>query len=88
MDGREVPTYDITEIPQYKFKKKKKYTDKFIKDQITMTTSMSIIDEKNVIKGNKDKTRDLYEQLEKTTSFDIREIRKARKRARKNNDKK
>ena len=88
MDGREVPTYDITEIPQSKFKKKKKYTDKFIKDQITMTTSMPIIDENNVIKGNKDKTRDLYEQLEKTTSFDIREIRKAKKRARKSINKK
>ncbi len=79
MDGKEVPTYDITEIPHAEFLKKKKYTDKYIQDQITMTTSMPTIDEKNIIKGSKDKNTDLYDQLEKTTSFDLKEIRKAKK---------
>ena len=79
MEGKEIPTYDITEIPHADFKKNKKYTDKYIKEQITMTTSMPVVDEKNIIKGKNDKKIDLYEQLEKTTSFDLNEIRKAAK---------
>ena len=81
MDGKEVPTYDILEIPNNEFQKQKKYTDKYIKDQITMTTALPAVDDKNVIKGNKDKGKDLYDQLERTQSFDIREIRKAAKEA-------
>ena len=77
MDGNEVPTYDITEIPQMDFVKNKKYTDKYIKEQITMTTSMPVVDERNVIKGTKDEGKDLYDQLEMTRSFDVKEIRKA-----------
>jgi len=79
MDGKEIPTYDITEIPHSNFMKNKKYTDKYIKDQITMTAAMPTVDEKNVIKGSKDKNTDLYEQLEKTRSYDLREIKKAAK---------
>ena len=79
MDGKEIPTYDITEIPHADFMKKKKYTDKFIQEQITMTSAMPTVDEKNVIKGSKDKDNDLYEQLEKTRSYDLKEIRKAKK---------
>lgn len=82
MEGKEIPTYDITEIPHADFKKKKKYTDKYIKNQITMTAAMPTVDERNVIKGTKDSDSNLYNQLERTSSFDIREIRKAR-----NNDK-
>ena len=82
MEGKEVPTYDITEIPHVDFKKNKKYTDKFIKDQIMMTTKLPSIDEKNVIKGSKS-DEDLYNQLEKTSSFDLNEIRKAKKLAEK-----
>lgn len=82
MEGKEIPTYDITEIPHADFKKKKKYTDKYIKNQITMTAAMPTVDERNVIKGTKDSDSNLYSQLERTSSFDIREIRKAR-----NNDK-
>ena len=67
--GKEIPTYDITEIPHPDFKKNKKYTDKYIKDQITMTTAMRKVDVDNVIKGNKDKDTDLYDQLEKTSSY-------------------
>ena len=44
-----------------------------------MTTAMSKVDAKNVIKGNKDKDTDLYEQLEKTSSFDVSELRKRKK---------
>lgn len=69
IDGKEIPTYDITEIPHPDFKKNKKYTDKYIKDQITMTTAMRKVDVDNVIKGNKDKDTDLYDQLEKTSSY-------------------
>lgn len=82
MEGKEVPTYDITEIPHVDFQKNKKYTDKFIKDQIMMTTKLPSIDEKNVIKGSKS-DEDLYNQLEKTSSFDLNEIRKAKKSAEK-----
>ena len=78
MDGKEIPTYDITEIAHSDFMKRKKYTDEYIKDQITMTSSMPTVDERNVIKGSKDKNTNLYDQLEKTTSFDLREIRKAK----------
>ena len=88
MDGKEVPTYDIMEIPHSEFKKQKKYTDKYIKEQITMTTALPAVDEKNIIKGNKDKEKDLYDQLEMTRSFDIREIRKAAKEMKKENPKK
>ena len=77
MEGKEIPTYDITEIPHTDFKKKKKYTDEYIKDQITMTTAMPVVDEKNIIKSKNDE--DLYDQLEKTSSFDLKEIRKAKK---------
>ena len=69
IDGKEIPTYDITEIPHQDFKKKKKYTDEYIKDQITMTTAMKKVDADNVIKGNKDKDTNLYDQLEKTSSY-------------------
>ena len=91
MDGKEIPTYDITEITHTDFVKKKKYTDEFIKEQITMTSALPVVDEKNVIKGNKDKNKDLYDQLEMTQSFDIREIKKAaatQKKQRKANKKK
>ncbi|MBR2828204.1 MAG: hypothetical protein IKE70_03135 [Bacilli bacterium] len=85
MDGKEIPTYDITEIAHEDLMKKKKYTDKYIKEQITMTTAMPTVDMKNVIKGNKDKDKDLYDQLEMTTSFDVKEIKKAAKEAKKTN---
>ena len=80
MEGKEIPTYDITEIPHTEFKKNKKYTNEFIQDQIMMTTKIPSIDEKNVIKGSKS-DEDLYNQLEKTSSFDLNEIRKAKKTA-------
>ena len=47
-----------------------------------MTTKLPSIDEKNVIKGSKS-DEDLYNQLEKTSSFDLNEIRKAKKLAEK-----
>ena len=86
MEGKEIPTYDITEIPHADFQKNKKYTDKYIKDQIMKTTKLPSIDEKNVIRGSKS-DEDLYNQLEKTSSFDLNEIRKAKKLAEKNEKK-
>ena len=80
MEGKEIPTYDITEIPHDKFIRKKKYTDEYIKDQITMTTLMPKVDEKNTIKGKNSK-ESLYDQLEKTSSFDVVEIRKQSRKA-------
>ena len=77
MDEKEVPTYDITELPHTDFVKNKKYTDEFIKEQITKTSLMPTVDEANIIQGNKEPERDLYEQLEKTRNFDVREIRRA-----------
>ena len=83
MDNKEVPTYDITAIPQPDFEKNKKYTNDFIKEQITMTSAMPTVDESNIIKGSKEPDKDLYEQLEKTRSFDIREIRRVAEEKRK-----
>lgn len=83
MDEKEVPTYDITAIPQPDFEKNKTYTDEFIKEQITKTTLMPTVDESNIIQGSNEPERDLYEQLEKTRSFDIREIRRASEERRK-----
>ena len=88
MAGREIPTYDITEISHEELMKNKKYTDKYIKEQITMTSAIPSIDTKNVIKGNKDKEKDLYDQLEMTSSFDINEIKKAQKKKKKTTTKK
>ncbi len=85
MDGKEVPTYNITEIIASDFKKNKKFTDKYIKEQITMTTAMPKVDESNVIKGSKDKDNKLYDQLEKTSSFDFSSLRKETKKAKKKN---
>ncbi len=82
MDGKEVPTYNITEIIAEDFKKKKKFTNKYIEDQITMTTSMPVVDEGNIVKSTKNK-EELYEQLEKTTSFDVEKIRKELKKQKK-----
>ncbi len=79
MEGKEIPTYNITEIIMKDFKKHKKFTDKYIKAQITVTTSMPVIDEGNVV-SNKNNKDNLYEQLDKTTSFDIKEIKKAAKK--------
>ena len=70
--GSEDEIHDLTDEVQ-------KLTDKYIKDQITMTAAMPTVDEKNVIKGSKDKETNLYDQLEKTSSYDLREIKKAAK---------
>jgi len=88
MDGKEVPTYNITEIIAKDFEKNKKYTDKYIKDQITMTTAMPKVDESNVIQGSNDKENNLYDQLEKTSSFDFSSIQKEKNEEKKKKKKK
>lgn len=87
MKGKEIPTYDITEIHQSEMKKKK-YTEDYIKDEITRTSLMPVVDQKNIIKGSKDKEKDLYEQLELTTSFSLEEIKKAVRKAKRKKDNK
>ena len=87
MEGKEIPTYDITEIHQSEIKKKK-YTEDYIKDEITRTSLMPVVDQNNIIKGNKDREKDLYEQLELTTSFSLDEIKKAVRKAKKRKDNK
>lgn len=81
LEGKEIPVFDVTEIPHTDFTTNKKYTEDFIKDEINRTASMPTIDESNVIKGNKDKEKDLYEQLELTQSFSVDEIKKAVRKA-------
>ena len=81
MKGNDIPSYDIKEIPR-----EKKYTKEYIDEEITRTSKMPSIDSKNVIKGNKDKENDLYEQLELTRSFSIDEIKKAVRKAKKRKD--
>ena len=87
MEGREKPAYEATEIPHGKVKKAKKYTKDYIDEEITRTSLTPIIDSENVIKGNKDKELDLYDQLELTRSFSIEEIKRAVKKAKKEKDK-
>ena len=65
-----------------------KYTDKYIKEQITMTTAMPKVDESNVIQGSKDKENNLYDQLERTSSFDFSSIQKEKKVEKKKKKKK
>ena len=87
MKGLEVPTYDITEMTHENFLKNKKYTDDYIKDELTKTSLMPAVDSSNIIKGNRDKETDLYDQLELTRSFNVEEIEKAAKVTRKTNQK-
>lgn len=77
MAGKEIPSYEVTEILHSDFIKNKKYTDDYIKEEITRTSMMPAVDDKNTIKGSADKTMDLYDQLELTRSFSIDEIKKA-----------
>ena len=81
LEGREVPVFDVTEIPHSDFKVNKKYTEDFIKDEITRTSMMPKIDESNVIQGSTDSEKNLYEQLELTQSFSVDEIKRAVKKA-------
>ena len=83
MKGKEVPTYNINDIPHEDFLKNKKYTEDFIKDEITRTSMIPAVDDSNVIQGKNNKTMDLYDQLELTRSFSIDEIKKAVKEAKK-----
>ena len=87
MNGLEVPTYDITEITHENFLKNKKYTDDFIKDELTKTSLMPVVNDDNIIKGNKDKETNLYDQLELTSSFNIEAIKRAAKHTRRTNQK-
>ena len=48
---------------------------------------MPAVDSSNIIKGNRDKETDLYDQLELTRSFNVEEIEKAAKVTRKTNQK-
>ncbi len=87
MDGKEIPTYNITEIIAEDFKKKKKFNKKYIEDQITMTTAMPVVDEGNIVKETNSK-EDLYQQLDKTTSFNVEKIREELKKKKKETKKK
>ena len=82
LEGREVPVFDVTEIPHTDFTVKK-YTEDFIKEEITRTSMMPKVDEENIIKGNKDSEKSLYDQLELTQSFSVDEIKRAVKKAKK-----
>jgi hypothetical protein len=84
IEGKEIPTYDITEIPHSDFVSNKKYTKEYIDDEIIRTIHMPVIDESNVVKGN---GTDLYDQLELTRSFSISEIKKVLKEAKKEKEK-
>ena len=70
-DGTIAPDYDIGDIGVVEEKKRKprKYTKEKIKEDIEKTTSISIVDDKNAIKGTKNSTESLYDQLEKTATF-------------------
>ena len=88
LEGKEIPVFDVTEIPHSDFVVNKKYTEDYIKDELTRTAMMPKIDQNNVIQGNKDSEKDLYEQLELTQSFSIDEIKKAVKKAKRKKENK
>ena len=88
LEGKEVPVFDVTEIPHTDFAINKKYTEDFIKEEITRTSMIPKVDQENIIQGNKDTEKNLYEQLELTQSFSIDEIKKAVKKAKRKKENK
>lgn len=88
LEGKEVPVFDVTEIPHTDFTTNKKYTEDYIKEEITRTSMLPKVDQENIIQGNKDSEKNLYEQLELTQSFSIDEIKKAVKKAKRKKENK
>ena len=88
LEGKEIPVFDVTEIPHSDFTVNKKYTKEYIDDEITRTSMMPVIDESNIIRGNKDPEKDLYDQLELTQSFSVEEIKRAVRKAKRKKENK
>ena len=73
------PNYDINNLDS-ETKEELKFTKEYIGSQIdeaSKTMRMIKIDFDNVIEGNKEKDESIFEQLEKTTSYNVDEIKKA-----------
>ena len=78
-NGLATPDYDVNNLSKETLAEKK-FTKQYIDSQIddaTKTIMMQKLDVENVILGNKDRDENIYEQLEKTTSYKIDDIKKA-----------
>ncbi len=83
--GVETPEYDVTNLNKETLAEQK-FTKQYIDAQIddaTRTITMHKLDADNVIMGNKNSKEKLYEQLEKTTSYKLSDIKAAAKKAEK-----
>lgn len=84
-NGVATPDYDVSNLSKEtraEIKFTKQYIDSQI-DEATKTITMHKLDADNVIIGNKNSDENIYEQLEKTTSYkvsDLKEYTKERKR--------
>lgn len=83
--GLETPDYDVNNLSKETIEEKK-FTKQYIDSQIddaTRTITMNKLDADNVILGNKNSKESIYEQLEKTRSYKISDIKEAAKKAEK-----
>ena len=88
--GLETPDYDVNNL-SHETLAEKRFTKQYIDAQIdeaTRTITMQKIDVENVIMGNKSSDENIYDQLEKTTSFNVLELQKELKKKKKTTSKK
>ena len=77
--GLETPDYNVNNLNKETMEEKK-FTKQYIDSQIddaTRTIMMQKLDAENVIRGNKNNTESIYDQLEKTSSFKIEDLKEA-----------
>lgn len=88
--GLETPDYDVNNLSD-ETSAEKKFTKQYIDSQIddaTRTITMQKIDAENVIMGNQNSDENIYDQLEKTTSFNVLELQKELKKKKSTTSKK
>lgn len=84
IQGTKAPDYDKKDI--VKENNKKNYTKEKIKEDIRNTTELAILDDENAIMGTKNSDEDLYEQLGKTSEYNIDSFKKkSKKKSKKKN---
>ena len=83
--GTKAPDYDKKDILKEQ-SGKKNYTKEKIKEDIRNTTELEILDDENAIMGTKNSDEDLYEQLGKTSEYNIDSFKKkSKKKSKKKN---
>lgn len=89
-NGLETPDYDVKNFSKETLAERK-FTKQYIDSQIdeaTKTIIMNKLDIDNTIIGNKDSNENIYEQLEKTTSYKIDDLEEYTKKSSKKSIKK